>query len=524
MASQSSTLGATRIDPNYNFPVRYGTSDKTTAPAAAPPNGGPQSIPAIGARALNPFLSQGSYNHLRKIRDFYNSAELDSGWAGRRYRKLLAHYYRLLIPSDASIIEIGCGSGELLAHFPNRKIAGLDLSERQIEKARERIPHGDFYTQAAELLDINDTFDFIILSDTINLAADAQAMLGRLQSISHSRTRLLLNYHNNLWRPILGLAKKLGLHSQGVAFNWFSPADVRNLLRLSDWEELKVQPRILMPAPLFGLDVIANRYLAPLLPWFCLAAFTIARPRAHNRWGNHSVSVVIPARNEAGNIAEAVQRMPKLGTGTEIIFIEGHSRDHTCEEIQRVARETPRMPIRCLCQTGEGKGNAVREAFEAAAGDILIILDADLTVSPEELPKFYEALASGKADFANGVRLVYPIEEQAMQFFNLCGNKFFSIVFTWLLQQPVKDTLCGTKALFRHDYQRIAANREVFGDFDPFGDFDLLFGADKLHLKIVDVPIRYQKRTYGQTNIQRWLHGVILFKMVAFAARKLKFI
>jgi glycosyltransferase involved in cell wall biosynthesis len=233
---------------------------------------------------------------------------------------------------------------------------------------------------------------------------------------------------------------------------------------------------------------------------------------------------VIPARNEAGNIQAAVDRTPELGAGTELIFVEGHSRDNTWEEIQRVQHDSPQRRIKILRQTGKGKGNAVREGFAAATGDILFILDADLTMPPEELPKFYEVLASGRAEFANGCRLVYPMESEAMQFLNLCANKAFGIIFTWLLGQPVKDTLCGTKVLTRGHYERIAAGRGYFGNFDPFGDFDLLFGAAKLNLKIADVPIRYRERTYGTTNIQRWRHGWLLLRMVAFAARKLKFV
>jgi glycosyltransferase involved in cell wall biosynthesis len=236
------------------------------------------------------------------------------------------------------------------------------------------------------------------------------------------------------------------------------------------------------------------------------------------------VSVVIPARNEAGNIEAAVRRIPQMGAGTELIFVEGHSRDATWGEIQRVARENPDLKIKILQQTGRGKGDAVRAGFAAATGDILMILDADLTMPPEELPKFYEILASGRAEFANGCRLVYPMEEHAMQFMNLCANKAFGLIFSWLLGQHVKDTLCGTKVLSRAHYERIAANRSYFGDFDPFGDFDLLFGAAKLNLKIADVPIRYRERTYGETNIQRWKHGWLLLRMVLFAARKLKFV
>ena len=299
-----------------------------------------------------------------------------------------------------------------------------------------------------------------------------------------------------------------------------------NLLRLADWEPISIQHRILFPFYLGGLGQVINRVLTPILPLFCLSVFVVARPLrpVEQQARRLSVSVIIPARNEAGNIAAAVERIPTMGTGTELIFVEGHSRDDTWSQIQRTAAEHPHLSIKILRQTGKGKGDAVRAGFAAATGDILMILDADLTMPPEELPKFYEVIASGKAEFANGVRLVYPMDEKAMQFLNLCANKTFGLIFTWLLGQPVKDTLCGTKALSRAHYEKIAANRAYFGDFDPFGDFDLLFGAAKLNLKIADIPIRYRQRTYGETNIQRWRHGWLLLRMVIFAARKLKFV
>jgi glycosyltransferase involved in cell wall biosynthesis len=273
-----------------------------------------------------------------------------------------------------------------------------------------------------------------------------------------------------------------------------------------------------------GLETLFNRWLAPLASWFCLTVFCVARPVRPAPPQPRTVSVIIPARNEAGNIEAAVLRTPTLGAGTELIFVEGHSRDNTWAEIQRVAATYPERNIKIMQQTGKGKGDAVRLGFAAATGDILMILDADLTMPPEELPKFHEVIARGHAEFANGVRLVYPMDEKAMQFLNLCANKTFGIIFTWLLGQPVKDTLCGTKVLSRAHYEQIAANRAYFGDFDPFGDFDLLFGAAKQNLKITDVPIRYKERTYGSTNIQRWSHGWLLLRMVLFAARKLKFV
>jgi len=469
-------------------------------------------------------LPEITQQHLAKVRDFYDAQILvREQWGGRGYRSLLAHYYNLLIPAGTSVLEIGCGSGGLLAQLNATRKVGVDLSVTQIAEARTRAPSAEFHVQSGEALELNERFDCIIISDTLNLAADVQRLLEQLHSVAHPDTRLLVNFHNSLWRPFLSLVTALGLKDPQPQNSWLASSDVFNLLHLAGWSPVCHQARLLLPVRLGGLEILLNRWLAPLLQWFCLTIFISARPGRSALAGRPTVSVIIPARNEAGNITAAVRRTPEMGGGTELIFVEGHSKDDTWEQIQRVQREHPDRKIRIMQQTGKGKGDAVRLGFAAATGDILMILDADLTMPPEELPKFYEVLASGRAEFANGVRLVYPMEKEAMQFLNLCANKAFGLIFTWLLGQPVKDTLCGTKVLSRAHYEKIAANRAYFGDFDPFGDFDLLFGAARLNLKIADVPIRYKERTYGSTNIQRWKHGWLLLRMVMFAARKLKF-
>ena len=228
------------------------------------------------------------------------------------------------------------------------------------------------------------------------------------------------------------------------------------------------------------------------------------------------VCVLIPTLNEAPTIGAVVKEFQQLGY-THILVMDGHSTDKTLE----IARG---LGVTVKTQTGRGKGDAVRLGFAQAKGDILMILDADMTVPPEDLPRFYNALISGKGEFINGVRLVYPMEDEAMRFLNFLGNKFFSLAFSWLLGQSIKDTLCGTKVLWKSDYELIVANRKYFGDFDPFGDYDLIFGAAKLGLKTVDLPVRYRARTYGTTNIQRWSHGWLLLRMVAFAAKRIKFV
>lgn len=471
-----------------------------------------------------PELSRLPREHLARIREFFDSPAAKLTGAARSYRRTLAHYFNLLIPADASVLEVGCGDGELLALLNARTKAGVDLSPVQLARARTRLPGATFFEQSGEELDLPAKYDFIVVSDTLNFAADVERLLSRLHAVSHAHTRLIVNYHNNVWHPLFSVARWFGLQGAKPQSSWLSKYDVANFLNLAGWDIVKTQPRVLWPVRTPLLAPLLNRWFAPFVPSLNMTLFTIARPRPVDAPPPCTVSVVIPARNEAGNIEAAIHRTPEMGAGTEILFVEGNSKDHTWAEIQRVQAAFPHRNIKILQQTGRGKGNACRDAFAVATGDILMILDADLTMPPEELPKFYDAVASGRADFANGCRLVYPMEKEAMQFLNMIANHCFGHAFSWLLGQRVKDTLCGTKVLRRADYLKIAANRAYFGDFDPFGDFDLLFGADKLNHKIVDIPIRYRERTYGTTNIQRWKHGWLLLRMVLFAARKLKFV
>ena len=442
----------------------------------------------------------------------------------RHYHRLLRSYFRFFVPPNLRVLEMGCGLGDLLAAVQPAHGVGVDFSEGMIVAARARHPELRFEVADAGTFQAGGKFDYILASDLVNDLPDVQQFFEQARGAAHPDTRLVVNCFNTLWRPVLGLAARLGWKSPTPPQNWLSLADVKDLLHLAGWEVVRTDTRILWPVRTPLLDTLFNRWLAPLLKHFCLTMFVVARPRPAPGRKALTCTVVVPARNEAGNIEAAVQRTPVMGAGTEIIFVEGGSTDGTWEEIQRVVAKYPQRNIRCLKQQTTGKGGAVREAFALAQGDLLFILDADLTVAPEDLPKFYEAAASGLADFVNGVRLVYPMEQSAMPFLNMIANKFFSLAFTWLLGQPVKDTLCGTKVLSRSHYELIARNRAYFGDFDPFGDFDLLFGAAKSNLRIVDLPIRYGSRTYGSTNIQRWRHGWLLLRMTLFAARRLKFI
>jgi SAM-dependent methyltransferase len=459
-------------------------------------------------------------------RAFYDSRAAQRPRENERcYHQLLKKYFAFLVPPGARVLEVGCGLGDLLASVQPARGVGIDFSPAIIELARPRHPELEFHVADAGAFSCNEQFDYLLLSDLVNDLPDVQAVLTHLRQVAHPRTRLVINFFNHIWHPILFAAERCGAKAPTLLQNWLSSADMVNLLHLAGWEVIKMETRMLWPLRTPIWERLMNRWLAPWFRHFGLSVFLVARlkPQVASQQ-QYRCSVVVPARNEAGNIEAVVQRMPEMGLGTEIIFVEGHSQDSTWREIHRVAAQYPSRDIKVLKQQSKGKGGAVREAFAAATGDLLFILDADLTVPPEQLPKFYEAARSGAAEFVNGVRLVYPMEDQAMRFLNMVANKGFSLAFSWLLGQAIKDTLCGTKVLFRADYEAIARQRSYFGDFDPFGDFDLLFGAAKLNLRMVDLPIRYQARTYGTTNIQRWRHGWLLLRMTLFAARRLKFI
>jgi len=461
---------------------------------------------------------------------FDSIAERWDHWQERNqyYHQQIKHLLQFLIPQHASVLELGCATGDVLHAVQPSVGVGVDISSAMVRIARKKYPHYTFHTMNAEQLSLEQTFEYVVMSDLVGHLHDIQQTLETARRMMTQRSRLIITYYNFIWEPILLLAEKLHLKTPQPHQNWVNTHDLQNLLDLANFEIIRSGYRLLLPKNIPILSWLFNTYLSqiPFLRKFCIVRFIVARPRVEGIHPNRfSVSIIIPARNERGNIEPAVQRIPKMGKKTEIIFVEGGSNDGTLDEIQRVVAAYKKKRSLSFCvQSGTGKANAVREGFARATGDILMILDADLTVAPEDLPKFYTALAANRGEFVNGSRLVYPMEKQAMRFLNLLGNKFFSMMFTYLLDQKFNDTLCGTKVLFRTDYEKLTANRSYFGEFDPFGDFDLIFGAAKQNLKIVEMPIRYAERTYGETNIQRWRHGLLLLKMVSVAARRLKFV
>jgi SAM-dependent methyltransferase len=469
----------------------------------------------------------------------YDALKID-WWAQRNryYYRDLSQLHQFLIPAGSNVLEIGCGTGDLLSHVVPNLGVGIDRSPVVIDLAKTKYPHLHFYCLDTDNLisensfdhfPLNSKFDYVILSEVLGDLTNIQRVLENLRGLCHPHTKIVISFHNFLWEPILHFAERIGQRRPQTPQNWLSMNDVINLLNITGYQSVKIGRRCLLPKYIPLISNFINRYITPLpiINHLALTNYIVARqyiPNTHITT-EYTVSVIIPARNEAGNIAAAINRLPQLGKHTEIIFVEGHSQDNTWEQIQTSMREYQGdFIIKAFQQSGKGKGDAVRLGFDKATGDILIILDADLTVQPEELVNFVSVIISGRGEFVNGSRLVYPYSQAAMPWLNTLANKFFALVFSFLLGQNIKDTLCGTKVLWRDDYLRIVANRSYFGDFDPFGDFDLLFGAAKLNLHIVEVPVCYQPRTYGKSNIAHVREGIVLLKMCLHAARKIKFV
>jgi SAM-dependent methyltransferase len=480
---------------------------------------------ALVALAPMPSTHDALSDHNREIASYFDAfASQADGWRrkNRGYHELVENVYRFYIPPGQSVLEIGCGTGELLAALKPSRGVGVDLSEQMVEVATRRYPELRFVQSSGEEIELGETFDVIVLSDLVPYAHDLVTLFDRVRAHCRPDSRVIVNSYSRAWRPLIRVAELVGAKPRKPIRNWVGAPDVRNLFDIAGFETITESRRILLPKHVPGLSLAANGLVANIFPFnhLCVTWWVVARPKPSPR--EAAVSVVVPCRNERGNVRPLTRRVPEIGTATEIVFVEGGSRDGTREEIEAVVAEPRDTPTRFVPQSGTGKGNAVRDGFAAAENDLLMILDGDLSVRPEELPGFYRVWSEGTAEFVNGSRLVYDVEPGAMRFANMVGNKVFSLLLKAIMGQQVKDTLCGTKVLDRTSYARIASGRSYFGEFDPFGDFDLLLGAARLNLKIVDLPIRYQPRTYGETNISRWRHGLLLLRMTLFAFWKFR--
>ncbi len=466
-------------------------------------------------------------DHLAKI------AARRETWINRNryYYQLLNRLLRFLVEPQKKVLSVRCDIGNLLAIVRPSKGKGIDICGEIAAIAQQRNPSFEFAVafpdkeEFQQAFKPDEKFDYILFND-IGDTVDVLQALRNLKPLCQRHTRVLVTTYNHLWEPLVTFAEWSGMKVPRSEQNWLSTTDIRNLLKLAGFEALETHRVVILPKYLPLLSSILNRFCArlPFLNKLCMTQVVVARvvpqPVLPERL---SVSVVIPCKNEKGNVEEAVRRVPPLADRTELIFCDDRSTDGTAEEVLRVQALYPEKNIRLEHGPGVCKSRNVWTGFNAATGDILMILDADLTTIPEELPYFIDVILSGQAEFVNGSRLVYPVPKGAMNGANMLGNKFFSVAFTYLLGQRVKDTLCGTKVLWRSDWERIKPMLGSWGTEDRWGDYELLLGAAKLNLKILDLPVHYQERIHGSTKMTKvFRNGLVMLKMCWHGFLKLK--
>ena len=466
-------------------------------------------------------------NHLAKI------AVRREDWIKRNryYYELLNRLLRFLVEPQKRVLSVRCGTGNLLAVVQPVKGKGIDICPEIVEIAQQRNRSFEFAVAFPDKEEFRhafgpeEKFDYILFND-IGDTVDILQALRNLRPLCQRHTRVLVITYNRLWEPLVAFAEWIGMKVPRTEQNWLSTLDIANLLQLAGFEALETHRVVILPKYVPLVSAFLNRFCArlPLLKRLCMTQVVVGRlvpPPVPKE--ELSVSVIVPCKDEMGNVEDAAQRIPELGRQTEIIFCDDQSTDGTAEEVLRVQSLYLEKDIRLERGPGVCKSRNVWTGFDAATGDILMILDADLTTIPEELPYFVDVIASGQAEFVNGSRLVYPVPKGAMTTANMLGNKFFSVAFTYLLGQHVKDTLCGTKVFWRSDWERIKPMLGSWGIEDRWGDYELLFGAAKLNLKILDLPVHYQERIYGSTKMTKvFRNGLVMLRMCWHGFLKLK--
>ena len=433
------------------------------------------------------------------------------------YHNLLRQIFKKYIPEGSKVLQIGYGLGDALAALYPQKAMSIDEDEELIDISKRRFPSIQFIKAKPEEVIVKGKYDYVIIPNSVAHFYDIQTVLEKTLKVLSKNSKVVMTATNPRWEQIFYILEKLKLKRPEDSRNWLRLADLRNIFEISGYDVEESGYSILIPAHIPFFSNLVNNFIkgSGFLAQFCVEEYIVARKAKLRRKKNLSCTVLIPCYNEEENIKQAIATVPKMGTKTEILVVDDGSSDKTAQVVKRVMKKNKNLKL-ISYKPNQGKGYAVKKGFDAVVTDTMMIQDADMTVPPEELPRFFNLIAEGKADFVNGTRMIYPMEEEAMRQLNLVGNLIFSWIFSWLLGQKVTDTLCGTKALFKRDYKKIKMGGE------SWGDFDLLFGASENKLKIVDLPVHYKKRVAGKSKMKAFKHGLVLAKMCIVGLWRLK--
>ncbi len=454
--------------------------------------------------------------HFNKIANDYDFWKKKNWY----YYEQIKDFYQKNIPSDKSVLELGCGTGEILHCVRPIYGVGIDISEEMIKLAQNKFPDLEFIINPAEeSFTIEEKFDYIIMCDLLDHASDIWRVFKNLENFTEEGSRVIITTVNPIWDSIFMVLERWKLKMPEGPHNFLFKADIINLLKLFGYEIEQDGLFLLLPVYIPFISTLINRYLCrlPLIKNFSLVQYIIAKKTEKETNDRElSCSIIIPCFNEAENVAECLRRIPQIGKFTEIIFVNDGSNDGTAEIVKGLVQESQRVKL-ISYSPNKGKAHAIKAGFDISMGDVLMILDADMTVMPEDLEKFFWAISIPEVDFVNGTRMVYPLEKEAMRGLNRLGNKIFSFLFTWLLGQRITDTLCGTKAILKEIYHKINMTK-----YDQWGDFDLLLNAAELRLRIVEMPVRYKRRLKGESKMRPFKHGFKLLLRCLIGFKELK--
>lgn len=433
------------------------------------------------------------------------------------YHYQINSFIASVITPKSSVLEIGSATGALVSALANVQYLGIDFSPKMVEAAAGKFPGVKFLCSGLSGLREEKKYDFCVMSNLLDYLPDIWTELELLKKFMHQDSKLIITTSNPLWEPVLRMAAQFRLKTPDGPRNFITNNDIMNFLQLLDYEVIEYGYRIFLPKGIPAVSAVINKII-PLIPGFrnlCAMQFIIARVKPEKTMRKRlSCSVIIPCHNEADTIENCLSRVPAIGSSTEVIVVDDGSSDATALKVRGFTSTHTKVRL-ISYPKNKGKGFAVKTGFDAATGDVLMILDADMAVEPEELPRFFELLEDGRAEFVNGTRMIYPRENESMKLLNFIGNKFFGIILSLIMGQRNTDTLCGTKALRKKHYLNMK-----LGDC-PWGDFDLLFGAAKLRLKMVELPVHYKKRFAGQSKMKPFKHGWQLLKMCGKGVREI---
>ena len=452
-------------------------------------------------------------NHFDTLAKDYDNWKKKSWYYYLQLKQLFAAH----ISPGQKVLEVGCGTGDILASVAPRTGHGIDISGEMIKLARAKHQDLSFWQQNVYQLRLRQTYDAVILCDLIDHLPDIYQALHQIRQVCTPQTKVVVSTINPIWEPVLHLTEKIGMKMPEGPHNWVPLPDLINIFEICGFTIEQSGYAALIPKHILGLSNLVNRHISQLgaLKHLAFVEYLVSKKAPKVKSKTYSTSIIIPVFNEADNITPCIKQVPRLGKKTEIIVVDDGSTDKTNQIVRKIAKKNKAITL-ITFPKNQGKARAVAAGFARARGQILLILDADMTVPPQELTCFYELLAENRADFVNGTRMVYPMEKQAMRYFHLLGNKFFSSFLSWLLNQRVTDTLCGTKALFKKDARKIILGNE------PWGDFDLLFGAANLQLRIKEYPVHYKKRQTGESKMHAISHGLRLLYMCGVGMYRLK--